>query len=571
MPKQSIEQHTTLWQKFTARVEQLPGWVIPVFICLLTLIVALVFLWPSYLEFPMDDTYIHFVYAQNLAEHWKLFFSFPAEKGVATSSILWVILLAAGTKIGISSHLLAKVLGAASLAFVGLGVYQLTRPLWHPYQALGAALLVTLSGNMLWFSLSGMETVFFLALGMSALLLHRAGRWGWLGLTLGLLTLTRPDGLFLLGAIGVIELASQRRLRREFVLAAVICLAISVPWFAYLKWRTGDFLPTSASGKQLTTSVALDYTLERYGLPKGIGQFSGLLYPGMWAAYLLEFGMGGMALPDPKMIMVPIANGSGIGLSIWSLPAIALLIWLMVLAGKRFFAVGRWREWLGDPTRRAILLLFAWVVLHNLAYMIVLPMPGTASRYGAINYVILWIAIVAGFSHLARRPKILAAACVLVVAAANSAYWNSVYDANLEHMVNVRIAAAHYIRDEIPPDELCAAFDIGSVRYFSGRPLFEIGALADPQAGTWFRDGAVDEYLQTNGVTCLVLPVGASGQTEGTIDFAKVLGLTNSPLFELEPLKSFGIDEDRWLLGFMPTVNYQASVVIYRLEYNRDP
>jgi hypothetical protein len=59
-------------------------------------ITSLLFLWPAPFEFPMDDTYIHFVYAQNLVEQGRLMFSFPSEKGVGSTSLLWVLLLAGG-------------------------------------------------------------------------------------------------------------------------------------------------------------------------------------------------------------------------------------------------------------------------------------------------------------------------------------------------------------------------------------------------------------------------------------------------------------------------------------------
>ena len=150
------------WDEFErgldVKAQHLPRWVIPVFIAAAILAAAFVYLWPSPIEFPMDDAYIHFVYAENLAERGQLFFSFPDEKGVATSSFLWVVLLAAGDALGIPVQLLAKVLGVASLITIAIGVYLLLRPIWTPLRAAAAALLLSLSGNMLWFSLNGMET-----------------------------------------------------------------------------------------------------------------------------------------------------------------------------------------------------------------------------------------------------------------------------------------------------------------------------------------------------------------------------------------------------------------------------
>lgn len=127
---------------------------------------AALFLWPSPAEFPMDDTYIHFVYAGNLSEQGRLFFNNPDEKGVGTSSILWTLILAGGKSLGLSMHWVAKLIGVASLATVGLGLYLLLRPKVPEMPALVGSLAVALSGHLLWFALSGMETMLFLALAI---------------------------------------------------------------------------------------------------------------------------------------------------------------------------------------------------------------------------------------------------------------------------------------------------------------------------------------------------------------------------------------------------------------------
>jgi hypothetical protein len=562
------ERPGTFWPRIAAFSERLPHWAMPVFISAAILAAALIYLWPSPVEFPMDDAYIHFVYAENLAEQGKLFFSFPDEKGLATSSFLWVVLLAAGFKIGLPMHLTAKALGVASLITVAVGVYLLMRSVWTPFRAGAAALFLSLSGNMLWFSLNGMETTLFLAFGILTILSYRAGRWGWFGFLLGLLTLTRPEGLFLIAAIGLVELAAHGWPRREFVLAVTFGLLICAPWFIYLKWRTGDFLPTSASAKQLGSAIATDYLLKQYHLPDFLSHFYGLMYPAMWIAYLLEFGLGGMALPPPKLTIVGVAGSPAIDISVWAFPASAMIIWLMYLAGTRFFEFKKWKAWTRDPRKREIFILFVWAVLHNLAYMIMLPIPGTASRYGAINYIILWVAIVAGFSSLTRIPlrRVTVGAGLIIIIVSNGLYWNQVYDANIEHMLHARIAAANYVRETFGANDLCAAFDIGSLRYYGQRPLIEMAALMDPDGAEKFLAGGADDYLVERGVTCLILPGRTGQQSEGVLDFASIMGLTTSPLFEMELVKVFEIEHDRWLLGYLPTVNYQASVAIYRLK-----
>ncbi len=552
---------------FASRFEVLPSWVPPTIIVLAVVLVSTAFLLPSYIEFPMDDTYIHFVYAQNLAEQGKLIFSVADEKGVGSTSILWMLLLASGHKLGLPMHGLAKILGMLSLATVGVGLYELLKPILRRLPALAGALLVVLSGNMIWFALSGMETMLFLGLGVLALLIYQKELWGWLGIVLGLLILTRPEGLALVVAIACIELWRNNGIQRGFVVAGLIGLIICGPWFGYLLWRTGYILPTSAIGKQLTFSIGTRVVAGMSGSLAVLGRFPALIYVVLWPAYLLEFALGGIALPPPRIVIGNVVGNANYTISAWALVGwIGVVLPLLIAAGKRVSDFRRWPWWISDRARRPMVILLVWAVLHNLSYMVFMPTPGTASRYGAINHIILWLALGTGLISLPyRRLRIWLTGGLIVIATASILYWNGVYDANLDHMQNVRITAAHFIRDNFSPDERCAAFDIGAIRYFSKRPIFDMGALVDPGAGKRFLDGSTDHYLVENGVTCVVLPGRRGTTAEGWFDMVDILGLTTTPLFDMDLITVFEIDYERWLQGYLPTNNYQASVTIYRL------
>jgi hypothetical protein len=223
-------------------------------------------------------------------------------------------------------------------------------------------------------------------------------------------------------------------------------------------------------------------------------------------------------------------------------------------------------DWMKDEARVPLLILLAWMVLHNLVYVIYLPSIGTASRYAALNHIVLWLALGLGLWCMRQtRFKYWLAAGLAAIALANTVYWNRVYDANLEHMLNVRIAAAEYLRENLTGGEVCAASDIGALRYYSQKPLVDLGGLIDPGLSRWYLAGKLDQYLIDNGVSCLALPGRAGTTTDGVFDIAKELGLSNSNLFELEPIKVFNISRERWLVGYFPTINYQATVTIYKL------
>ena len=144
-----------------------------------------------------------------------------------------------------------------------------------------------------------------------------------------------------------------------------------------------------------------------------------------------------------------------------------------------------------------MLIFGLWVILHNLAYMAFLPIPGTASRYGAINHTVLWIILGIGVFSFVHRTRlwIWFAGSLVVIAIINTIYWQGVYKANLEHMLNVRMRAAHYIAASQETGDLCAAFDIGALRYHSKRQIIDLGGLVNPDLVSIYLNGELDKYL----------------------------------------------------------------------------
>lgn len=549
-------------------VLSLPSWVVIVLIGCILVIEAFVFLLPAPLEFPMDDTYIHFVYADNLVSHGKLFFSTVSEKGVGATSPLWVFLLAGFKLLGIPLLVSAKVLGMIGLAIVSGGVYSLFRTVWKsPFLLLGVILL-SISGNLIWFSLSGMETMLFLALGVLSLIAYRAEKWNLFGLLLGLLILVRPEGIILAAAAALIDVWAHRLIRRELIVALAICFVISVPWFVYLYWRTEHLMPTSALGKRFTFNLGLDYIAAQNPYLSSFVQLRAFVYPIAWLAYLLVFALGGKSLPAPYILENREFGVSSYSPSYWSILGWLLVIFPLLLAsGKWILSRREWIQWARESKTQPLVIFALWFILHNLAYMFFMPILGTASRYGALNHVVLWILLAFGVSRFVQQPQVsrLMAGGLLLIAVANNFYWNKVYDANIEHMVNVRIATARFVRDSLAARDHCAAFDIGALRYFSQRPIVDIGGLTDPDEKKWFSENKIDLYLIEHGATCLILPGQTNVEGEGWLNFVEIGGLDSMSNLRLQQVASFNMDHERWLLGYLPTSNQQKSVVVYRL------
>ncbi|HXD09588.1 MAG TPA: hypothetical protein VN653_05965 [Anaerolineales bacterium] len=545
-----------------------PSWLVLVLIGGLITAEAVIFLFPTPMEFPMDDTYIHFVYADNLITHGKLFFSDANETGVGSTSLLWVFLLAGLKLLGIPFFISAKIMGSLGLMVVTAGFYALLRPAWKsPFLLLGI-LLISISGNLIWISLSGMETMLFFALGILALLAYQHKKWKSLGILLGLMILARPEGLILFAVLMVVDMWINRGLRRELVMVGLLCAVISAPWFIYLYLRTGYLLPSSAIGKQLTFFIGMDYVAAQNPYLATLLQLRNVVYPFTWLTYLLVFALGGKSLPPPYLM-----EGNAFGVmsyapSFWAVAGwVAIIFPLLFVASRDLLAGKKWLPAALDAKSTPVVIFALWVLSHNLAYMLFMPVIGTASRYGVMNHAALWILLAVGASKFSQRAYLnsFVTGGLFVIALANNLYWNRVYDANIEHMQNVRIATAHFLRDSIPAQDRCAVFDIGAVRYFSQRPIVDIGGLIDPDEIQWFRDHKSAEYLVAAGVTCIIIPGQSNLNGEGWIDFLKLLSLDHTSLFKLEKIATFEMDSERWLLGYLPTANQQKSVDIYRL------
>jgi len=546
-----------------------PSWLVLALIGGFITVEAVIYLFPTPIEFPMDDTYIHFVYADNLITHGKLFFSDVNETGVGSTSLLWVFLLAGLKLLGIPFSISAKIMGVMALMIVSGGMYILLRPIWKSPFLFLALFLILISGNLIWISLSGMETMLFFALGILALLAYQHEKWIFMGILLGLMILARPEGLILFVVMLGTDMWINRRLRGELIMAVLLCTVISAPWFIYLFLRTGYFLPSSAIGKQLTFFIGMDYVAGQNPYLATLLQLRHVIYPFTWLTYLLVFALGGKSLPRPYLM-----EGSTFGVlsyapSLWAIVGWAAIIFPLLFIASRDLLTGeKWRPSKLDANSTPLVIFALWLLSHNLAYMVFMPVIGTGSRYGVMNHAAVWILLALGASKFSQHksiPGFMMTGGLIVIALANNMYWNRVYDANIEHMREVRIATARFLRDSIPPQDLCAVFDIGAVRYFSQRPIVDIGGLIDPEEIQWFRDHKADEYLVQAGVTCLVLP-GQSNETgEGWIDFLDLLGLNHTSQFKLEKIASFEMDSERWLLGYLPTANQQKSVDIYRL------
>jgi len=273
------------------------------------------------------------------------------------------------------------------------------------------------------------------------------GRGALVGLAGAALTLTRPDGIALVGlagALGVLAKLDRGSAAQRTAIAwgAGIALGwlIAVSPSAALNLDlTGHLLPNTASAKQAeyAATLALPF-VER-----------------VW------------------MLLEPLAAGGQVML----LPG---LIAGGVLLARR----GSWRDQALDW------LPALWAAAHVVTYALRLPAAYQHGRYVMPVLPVVILYGVGGTLWLARRARrtlggrVLTRTLALSVAAVTVGFWAlgaQAYARDVRIINTEMVATARWVRDHLPEDALLAVHDIGAVGYYAPRPVFDLAGLVTPE------------------------------------------------------------------------------------------
>ncbi|NLT43882.1 MAG: hypothetical protein GXX93_14545, partial [Anaerolineae bacterium] len=188
-----------------------------------------------------DDAYITFRYARNLAAGHSLVYNL-GEPVLGTSTPLFVLLLAAGARLGLDLPTLSVWLGALSWG----GVVLLLARLWRNDPAWSFAPLLLVGTSVAFGDNLGMEAPLYALVCLAALLLAGSGRTIAAAFLAGVASVTRLDGGLVAAVLLLWLLARRRRLPwRE----TLVVLAVAAPWYAYAWNAYGSPLPQSLQAK----------------------------------------------------------------------------------------------------------------------------------------------------------------------------------------------------------------------------------------------------------------------------------------------------------------------------------
>jgi hypothetical protein len=392
--------------------------------------------------FPLDDAWIHQTYARTFAQSGEWAYR-PGTPSTGSTAPLWTLLLSVGYWLGLSPTVWTYGVGIVGMvATILLGGWVSHALFANRTIAQWTMVALAAEWHLIWAGVSGMEIPLYtsLALGLIGLYLTGKGRlWVW-GVIGGLLTLTRPEGLWLVGLIGAAWLWAQRRDVRMGMLGGV---QMGVGWLVmvapvlYFNWLvSGQPFPNTFYAKQQEYAILLSQPL----------------WQRVWDV-LVQPWLGGQTF---------------------------LLFALPFLAWRRFTL----RQW--------IPLLWAFGLV--MVYVLRLPVTYQHGRYlMPVIPIFVIYGVAAAHALLARLPRLFMRPLAISMGTAFGAFLvlgASSYAGDVAVIECEMGGAAVWIGENVPSDSLIAIHDIGKVGYLTPNPLLDFAGLISPETIPILRDEA---------------------------------------------------------------------------------
>jgi hypothetical protein len=416
---------------------------------------------------PLDDVYIHFQYARQLAEGQPYVYNPGQPPTSGATSFLYPYVLALGYRFGFQGLALgawAMGLGAVAFALSIRLVYAIFRQ-WgggEPLALIGASLFA-LTGAVQWHFMSGMET----GLVIVALLLTLYGfnsRSQWVAGGLLLLALLRPEGGLLAGITTLILLWRGRGFLYRVLPLLVTGIAISVQPLVNLL-LTGSAVASGNAAKSVFGMIPFDAGL---ALQRVIEQFIR-----MW---------------------VEISTGISPREGLYLLP----LLLLLALVGWGRLAHQR-------ETRPAAVMLALWLLTGTAAVATLDTAFWHFKRYQMPFMVLLFplamVGLLLTFEWLqrfnakwqsgkaAKAVGILGIVAASILALHSSSQFLQHFALNAGYVYAQPYQMAQWLIANTSPEATVAVHDTGLIRYIGGRTTLDMVGLTTPGAADYWRNG----------------------------------------------------------------------------------
>lgn len=411
-------------------------------------------------KWTVDDAYITFRYAHNLAEHGALTWNINENPIEGYTGFLLPTLLAVGLEFGFDPSVFSQVIGVLGLSGTVLSLWLIFRQMNFAHIVRSALILFFLSLPFLYTNtLSGLETMLFIGLFTFSLYLFlktltqpKFNHLTQLFIVLLLVSLCRPEGA--LWAI-IVSLSTILFFRKDKILLKQIVLAGSIfyalPAIIYFGWRSNyyeyllpnTFYAKSRGGFYLNHLKDFTHFAVLYFAPAAI-----------FSVFLI--------LSNPDKIWTEFKKESSSRLIQWFVFALLIFISLTLLQYSRS------------------------ALKMNFSYRFFVPLI-------PIILVLIGILIERGFRELKNRKTIEPLRVIVVIGLMSilGAYHFLTITHRLKderrfaaeyqnHLKNQHIAVGKYLAETLPAgSRLAMLYDAGAVPYYSQLPAIDMGGLND--------------------------------------------------------------------------------------------
>ncbi len=295
----------------------------------LAAVCAVYLLHVSLYDFISDDAFIALRYARNLLEGHGLVFN-PGERVEGFTTLLWVLLLAGVGSLGLDLLASSRILGVLAGLITIVLTYKLASrvrisegsPMW----LLLAPSMLALNGSFACWAAAGLETPLFVCLVVGGFLASLSDRY-WLSAVLAALSaLTRPEGIIVVGLLGLYEMVRERPAegRRRWIGWWALSGGVLAGLFLFRILYFGDPLPNTyyakagASWAQVKRGLVYlaQYSMDHesiglmivpvgYFLLRGPRVFR-LLCAGVAVLWCASIWVGGDGLPMYRFALAPL-------------------------------------------------------------------------------------------------------------------------------------------------------------------------------------------------------------------------------------------------------------------------
>ncbi len=415
--------------------------------------------------FPLDDAWIHQVYARNLAQLGEWSFNAGQPSGGSTSP-LWSFLLAGAYLFHLNPVVWSGLLGGLALWITGCLVESIIRVWYAGYKSRvpWVGLFIIFEWHMVWAAVSGMETALYICLVMAVFftLQPQDRQYFWAGALIGLCAWVRPDGITLLGPaffVLLLETGGVKQKAKKSLYLLIPFLIFFMPYLFFNFKLAGSVWPSTFSAKQAEYQAS-------GGLP---------FIERLWNLFLPFLAGGGVIL----------------------LPGLAVAVF---------------QAWRGKKIQ--IFTIILWFAGYLLLYALRLPVNYQHGRYmmpAMVAYFLvgLW-GMLAFINNLlkSRRNNLVGLfwkASLGSVTAVFLLMGCLTYKTDAAIIQTEMVQTARWINENTPENSRLGAHDIGALGYFSHREITDLAGLVNPEVIPIIRDEkALSAYMDKRQIDYFV-------------------------------------------------------------------